>query len=196
MTYDYYVVLGAIAALIGFLGYIPYYRNILIGNTKPHPFTWVGFALMLGITFAAQVATGAGPGAWVNGISALGVSGIAILAFWKGEKDITMFDWVCFAGALLAILLWRLTSDPLWAVIIITIADVVSFAPTYRKAYYKPYEETVSLFGLSALKYLVSLFALRSLSVTTLLFPVSLVISNALFVAMIIFRRRQLAGKK
>ena len=191
MTYDYHIVLGLIAAAVGFAGYIPYYRDILRGTTKPHPFTWLGFGLMIGITFVAQTLTGAGPGAWVNGVSALGVFGIAILSFSHGEKDISLFDWVCFASALLAILLWRLTSDPMWAVIIITVADAIAFAPTYRKGFLKPREETISLFVFSSVKYSISLFALTTLNVTTMLFPLSLVISNVGFVALLYIRRRQ-----
>ena len=98
MIYDYQTILGVMAVVVGIIGYVPYYRDVLRGATKPHPFSWIGFALLLGITFFAQVATGAGPGAWVNGISALGVLGIAILALAKGERDITTLDWVCFGG--------------------------------------------------------------------------------------------------
>ena len=192
MIYDYQTILGVMAVVVGIIGYVPYYRDVLRGATKPHPFSWIGFALLLGITFFAQVATGAGPGAWVNGISALGVLGIAILALAKGERDITAFDWICFGGALLGIVLWRVTDSPLAAVVIVTVTDMVAFAPTFRKAYLKPSEETASLFVLASVKYLISLFALTSLSLTTLLFPVSLIISNSALVWMLWFRRRQL----
>ena len=192
MIYDYQTILGVMAVVVGIIGYVPYYRDVLRGATKPHPFSWIGFALLLGITFFAQVATGAGPGAWVNGISALGVLGIAILALAKGERDITAFDWICFGGALLGIVLWRVTDSPLAAVVIVTVTDMIAFAPTYRKAYAKPNEETASLFVLASVKYLISLFALTSLSLTTLLFPVSLIISNSALVWMLWFRRRQL----
>ena len=191
--YDYKVILGAIAAIIGIVGYIPYYRDILRGTTKPHPFSWIGFALLLGITFFAQVTTGAGSGAWVNGVSMIGVLGIAILSLAKGHRDISRFDWVCFLGALVGIVLWRITGNALTAVVIVTIVDMVAFAPTYRKAYLKPQEETASLFALSALKYVVSLCALASINLTTALFPVSLVVSNGGFVLMLFIRRRQLA---
>lgn len=195
MMDDYKTILGIAAVVVGLIGYVPYYRDVLRGVTKPHPFSWIGFALLLGITFVAQVVTGAGPGAWVNGISALGVLGIAILALAKGEKDITAFDWFCFGGALLGIVLWRVTSNPLAAVVIVTVTDMVAFAPTYRKAYAKPHEETASLFVLASLKYLISLFALTSLSLTTALFPVSLIVSNSALVWMLWYRRRQLAKR-
>ena len=182
---------GIIAVIVGLVGYVPYYRDVIRGTTKPHPFSWVGFALLLGITFFAQVATGAGASAWVNGVSAVGVLGIAVLSFSKGERDITHFDWICFVGGLVGIMLWRLTSNPLTAVIIVTVVDAIVFLPTYRKAYLKPNEETASLFVLSTVKYFISLFALASFNLTTALFPVSLVITNGAFVLLLMVRRRK-----
>lgn len=193
---DYKTLLGIAAVIIGLLSYIPYYRDVLRGTTKPHPFSWFAFSLLMGITFFAQILTGAGPGAWVTGISAVAVLGIAVLAVWKGHREITRFDWFCFSGALFGMVLWQATNDPLWAVVIVTVTDVIAFAPTYRKAYMKPNEETASLFAFSAAKYLVSLFALSTFNLTTALFPVSLVISNALFVALLLLRRRSLTGSK
>ncbi len=190
--YDYKAIFGIAAVVIGLVSYIPYYRDILRGTTKPHPFSWFAFALLMGITFFAQIFTGAGPGAWVTGISAIAVFGIAVLSILKGHREVTTFDWFCFAGALLGVVLWRTTDNPLWAVVIVTITDAIAFAPTYRKAYLRPHEETVSLFVLSAAKYLISLFALVSFNLSTALFPVSLVLTNTVFAIVIVYRRRQL----
>jgi len=189
MTYDYQVVLGLVASAIGIIGYIPYYRDIFRGTTKPHPFTWLGFSIPNGIAFAAQVATGGGPGAWVSAITCVGTFGIAVLAFRKGEKDITFFDWVCFGGALIGIALWKLTSDPLWAVVIVTIADLLAFGPTYRKSFVRPNEETATLYAMSVLKYAISLFALASFTLTTALFPAAMAAANVAIVFIIVLRR-------
>ena len=150
----------------------------------------------MGITFFAQVFTGAGAGAWVTGISAVAVLGIALLSLSKGDKEVTIFDWICFSGAVLGIILWRATNDPLVAVIIVVIADTIAFMPTFRKAYIRPKEETMSLFVLSAAKYVVSLLALSTFSATTALFPAVLVASNLALVLLLIVRRRQLAPSR
>ena len=190
MPHDYHVVLGLIASAIGAIGYVPYYRDIFRGTTKPHPFTWLGFSIPNGITFFAQIVSGAGAGAWVSAITAVGTGGIAVLAFRRGEKDITVFDWICFAGALLGIVLWRLTNNPLSAVVIVTIADLLAFAPTFRKGFLRPYEETTTLFAISTLKYALSLFALVTFNLTTSLFPIAMAAANAAIVLMLLARRR------
>jgi hypothetical protein len=187
---DYRVLLGFLAVLIGVIGYIPYYRDIFRGTTKPHPFTWVGFGILNAITFVAQVVTGGGPGAWVTGITTIATLGIAALAFNRGEKRITPFDWICFGGALIGIVLWKLTSDPFWAVVIVTMADLLAFAPTYRKAFLRPQEETATLYAMSVLKYGISIFALTTLHLTTAFFPVAIVLANVGIVLVLLIRRQ------
>ena len=194
MNYEYHTLLGLVAVAIGIIGYIPYYRDIFRGTTKPHPFTWVGICILNGITFVAQVITGGGPGAWVTGITTFATLGIALLAFPKGEKKITLFDWICFVGALAGIILWKLTSDPLWAVVIVTVADLFVLAPTYRKGYLRPNEETATLYGMSVLKYGISIFALTTISVTTVLFPVAITLFNLGMVVLLLVRRRVLSS--
>lgn len=189
---DYHAILGFIAVAIGVVGYVPYYRGIFRGTTKPHPFTWVGFGLLNAITFVAQVATGGGPGAWVTALTTVATFGIAILAFRQGEKNITVFDWICFIGALLGIALWKMTSDPFLAVVVVTIADLLAFAPTFRKAFLRPFEETTALYLMSVIKYSISIFALTTLSLTTAFFPIAITLANAAIVILLVVRQRQL----
>ncbi|OGG53175.1 hypothetical protein A2851_03635 [Candidatus Kaiserbacteria bacterium RIFCSPHIGHO2_01_FULL_53_29] len=192
MIYDYHIVLGFISVVVGILGYIPYFRDIYRGKTKPHVFTWVIFALLNAIVFFGQVSAGAGAGAWVSAITVLGCSAIALTAFFRGEREITKTDWLCFIGALLGIVLWRITDEPLTAVVVVTVVDVFAFAPTFRKSYMKPHEETISTYVLSTLKYVLGIAALGSFNATTLLFPVAVCLLNSSLVTMLFIRRRQL----
>ena len=183
---------GIISVILAILGYIPYYRNIFRGTIKLHPFTWFGFALLNGITFVVQLVTGGGAGAWVTLVTTIGTLGIFLLSITKGEKDITRFDVICFIGALLSIIMWKLTSNPLSAVIIVVIADVLTFLPTYRKAYLRPYQETATLYCMSVIKYVVSIFALTTFTLTTALFPIAIALANLLIVVILVTRRMYL----
>lgn len=80
--------------------------------------------------------------------------------------------------------------------ILITVIDTLGFAPTFRKAYHKPQEETLITFALSAVKFVISIVALSNYSTVTVLYPASLVLMNGLFVAMLIIRRKQLGITK
>lgn len=193
---DYKIVLGIAAVIISFVGYIPYFRDIINKKTKPHVFSWFIWSLSGGIGFFAQIISGAGSGAWIMGLGFAISAIIAILAFRQGEKTITLSDWLAFIGALLGLVLWRLTDNPLLAIIFITLTDILAFAPTFRKAYHKPYEETFISWFFSSFKFLLALAATQSYSLTTVLYPIYLFLSNGTFALMLLVRRKVLDNIK
>ncbi len=187
---NYKVALGVLATALGLIGYVPYFRDIFKGKTKPHVFSWFVWGLLTAIAFFAQIAKGGGAGAWVTGVTAIACFVIAGLALKYGEKQITTTDRLSFVGAILGIILWRLTDSPLLAVVLVTVIDALGFLPTFRKAYYKPNEETASTFLLSSIKFIFGILALESFNLTTWLYPASLILMNGAFVVMVVWRRK------
>jgi hypothetical protein len=185
-------VLGIAAIVIGVYSYIPYFRDILAGTTKPHAFTWFVWFLLTALAYGAQVSDGAGAGAWVTGFTAVVALAVTITALKVALQNIVALDWVFFVGSLAALGLWLLTKDPVGSVVLITLIDALAFVPTFRKSFHKPQEETASTYALSALKFGVSLAALNAITLTTTLYPISLVVTNGLFVAMVTWRRKRL----
>ncbi len=95
--------------------------------------------------------------------------------------------------ALSSLPLWYFTSDPLWAVVVLTTVDVLGFGPTIRKAYVSPHSESLPFFMLFAIRNMLVIGAVESYSATTVLFPAVIALVCILLVAMIIYRRRVLA---
>lgn len=189
---DYKNILGIVATLIAFIAYIPYFRDIFANKTKPHAFSWFVWGVLTAIAFFGQIAGGAGAGAWVTGFTALVCFIISFFGFRKGSSNIVLIDWISLLGAGIALLLWAVTKNPLLSVILITITDAFGFFPTFRKSFSRPQEETVSTFFLSGLKFIFAILALRTVSVITALYPLSLVLMNWIFVLMLIIRRKQI----
>lgn len=184
--------LGITAIIIGLIGYVPYFRTIFSGKTKPHAFTWLVWGILTTIAFGGQVVGNGGSGAWVTGFTAFISFTIFVLALAKGKKDFPSADWLCLAGCMVGLALWAITGNPLAAIILITVIDMLAFAPTFRKSYSKPYSEPAFTYSLSGIKFLVALFALQQLSAVTVLYPASLVLTNGAFVALLVVRRSQL----
>lgn len=184
--------LGLIAIVIGFIGYVPYFRTIFSGKTKPHAFTWLVWGILTAIAFGGQIVSKGGAGAWATGFTAFISFTIFILALAKGQKDFPLADWLCLGGCVAALGLWAVTNNPLTAIILITVIDMLAFVPTFRKSYSRPESEPAFTYILSGLKFLVSLFALQKLSAVTVLYPASLVLTNGLFVAMILLQGKRL----
>src|SRR5688500_6817176 len=104
--------------------------------------------MMETIAFFAQLAKGGGAGTWVTSSSAVVALFIAIMALKRKDKQIVFFDWVALVGAVIGIILWQITNNQLMAIISVTVADALAFIPTFRKSYHKPYEETLTEYGL------------------------------------------------
>lgn len=190
---EYKAALGIIAVIVGLIGYVPYFRDIFANKTKPHAFSWLVWGVLTAIAFGGQIVGKAGAGAWVTGVTALVCFTIFILSLSKGVKDFPLVDWLCLLGAVFSLGLWAITKNPLTAIVLITVIDMLAFVPTFRKSYKEPYSETSFTYMMSGLKFLVSFFALRTYSFVTVLYPLSLVVTNGAFVIMTNTRRRRIA---
>lgn len=186
---EYQIILGVVSAILALVGYVAYFREIFFGNTKPHGFSWLIWGILNTLVFFASTSQGGGAGAWVVGISAVLNFVIFGVALFRGEEEITRIDKMCLIAAFLGITFWALTSDPAWSIVIISIVDLVGFIPTFRKAYKRPWEESITIFALSDVSFAISLFALQAVNVTTFLYPATLVVANTVFVAMVLYRR-------
>ena len=183
-------ILSAIAIILTFIAFIPYIRSILQGKTKPHAFSWIIWASVTFIVFLAQLADKGGVGAWPIGVSGIITLYVAILAYLKkSDHMITKIDWLFFIIAMASLPFWYFTSNPLWAVVILTTVDLLGFAPTFRKAYRYPYEEQLIFFVLITSRNLIAIMALEHYSLTTILFPAATALACILFIQMVMVRR-------
>lgn len=192
---DYHVAFGAVALALTFVAFFLYVRDTLWRGTKPHPFTWFLITVIDSTVFVAQVLHGGGPGTWAVGMGALLAGFTFVLTLKYGEKQITKIDWACLGIALMGIATWIVTSNALLAVVLASVSDVVVKAPTFRKSYLRPDEESVSVWSVDIVLYSLSIVALSSITWTTALFPAEIVLTNVLLVDMILLRRRTLAAR-
>ena len=86
-------IVGVIAVLLTFSGYIPYIRDIMNGKTKPHIFSWFLWGFVTTIVFILQIYGHAGIGAFVTLAAAIMCFVVIILGFkYKSTSDITKTD--------------------------------------------------------------------------------------------------------
>ena len=187
-------VIGIVAVILAFIGYIPYIRDTLKGKTKPHIYSWFIWGLVTAIAFALQISDKAGVGSLVTLAAALISFGIFFLGLRYGNKQITKSDKLFFFLALLSIVIWIFAKQPVISVILVSSIDMLGFAPTIRKSWNDPFSETLFSYLLNTFRHGLSIFALANYSIITWLYPVSWSLANGLFSLMLIVRRRQWAG--
>lgn len=188
-------ILGIVATILVFIGYIPYTRDIIRGKTKPHMYSWFLWSFITFIVFALQVSGGAGSGAFVTLAAALCCFVVIILGFiYKSKVEVVWIDTVFLVLAIIALGLWLIAKQPILSTILTTIIDLLAFAPTVRKSWNKPHSETLVFYYLNTFRFGLATVALQKYSIVTALYPITWAITNCLFALMLVMRRKQVAS--
>lgn len=184
-------VLSALAMALTFIAFVPYFRSILAGTTRPHVFSWVIWGTNTSVAFVATLSAGGGAGAWAVGFSAAITLAVAAMA-WARRADvhITRADWLFFLAGLAAIPLWFVASDPLWAIVLVTAVELLGFGPTMRKSWHQPWSEPVSFLAILIVRNALVIAALEQRTLTTLLFPAAMAGACLLLIGILVLRRR------
>ncbi len=183
--------MGTLAMVLTFIAYWPYIRQMHRKVVKPHVFSWVVWAIATLVVFSAQLEDNAGWGAWPIGLSGVITGYIAYLAYRLSPRTIiTRADWFFLTASLSSLPLWYFSSNPFWAVVILTMVDLFGFGPTFRKAYHKPYEENINYFAIFTVRNVLVILALENLSPTTVLFPAAVGVGCLMLIVLLVVRRR------
>ncbi|MDE2399685.1 MAG: hypothetical protein KGL67_01600 [Patescibacteria group bacterium] len=180
--------IAIIAALVAIAGNAPYLRDVLLEKVKPHPYTWLVWSIVSGVTFFGQFAKGAGVGALPTAVAEIFTLIIFVFSLRYGFKNIKKIDTYFLIFALLGLIPWVLTKDPTISVIIVVAIDLIAFIPTLRKTWHYPKTEAPILYGSNVLRHILTLFSLQAYNVATVLHSISMIITNSLMVAFIFFR--------
>ena len=166
------ILLSNLAIAITLVAFVPYILQIFKGKVRPHVISWLIWGVSTLVIFIAQLLDGAGVGAWPIGVSAALTLTVALLAFWRRtDTEVDGKDKLTLLVSVLALPVWYLTAEPLYAVAILTLVDLSGFLPTLRKINRDPYSESVIFFALFAVRNLLVLLALEHYSAVTMLFP-------------------------
>lgn len=182
-------IIAVIAALVAFGGNIPYLRGVISKRITPHPYTWLVWSTVSGITLFGQIAKGAGIGALPTAIAEAFTIVIFLFSLQYGFKNVVKSDNYFLAVALLGLIPWIITKDPTFSVVIAVSIDLVAFVPTIRKTWLKPTTETPALYGANVIRHVLTLFSLQTYNIATTLHSVAMIVTNSIMTTIILRRK-------
>lgn len=186
-------IISAVAVTLTFISYIPYYRDILRGTTRPHLVSWSLWGLLSLLLIVLQLRGGAGYATWVTAAAGMLCGGVILLSFKDASKVITNHDLLVAALSLIAIGFWWFVDQPVISMIFVILADGLAFIPTVRKSWHNPHSETMSLYAINTVRFFLVLIAVENYTFLSSVWPLFWLWMNALFVCMLYLRRKRLS---
>ncbi len=182
-------VLSIIATLIAFVGIIPYLIDTIKSKVKPHPYTWLVWSIVTGVTFLGGVEQGAGIAAMPVGVAELLTIIIFLFSLKNGFKNIKEEGKYFLITALLGLIPWIITRNATISIVIMVLIDVIAFIPTFRKTWQYPETEKSGLYLSNVVRHILILLSLQSYNIATMLHSIVMLVTNSLMM-WIIGRKR------
>jgi hypothetical protein len=188
-------VLGVLAGAIGVADTVPYVRDILRGNTRPHRGTWLIWGVLALVVCMSQRADGASWSLIMAGTQAIVTSLIFLLAIRHGEGGVSAIEIAMIAVAGGGVVGWILADEPIVATACVVAADLIGAAMMLPKTYRDPESETLATFALASLGGALAVGAVGVVDVSLLLYPVYFCLVNGALAVLIHQRRRVLSPR-
>ncbi|MBP7804624.1 MAG: hypothetical protein KA052_00160 [Candidatus Pacebacteria bacterium] len=185
--------LGVLSGALIALSAIPYIRDIYRGKTTPQRMTWFIWIVLLTIAFFAQVAEG---GTWsliTTFVDWLGVLIIFILSIKHGVGGTSKLDIAALIGACIGLILWYLTNNPMYALVITIVIDFFGGFLTMVKTHKDPHSETAVAYMICGTGGLLGAISVGKWDIALIIFPLWICLFNYTIGIISIVGKRKLA---
>jgi uncharacterized membrane protein len=172
------VFFGILTAILPLVAAIPYIRDILRKKTKPQRASFLIWAILGLIAFFTQLAEGAEWSLLLPAADTLAVVVIFLLAIRYGMGGFNKEDKLALGFAVLGLVLWYLTNEPLVALIITIMIDATATVLTVHKTYKNPHTETFISWFLATMSGFTAIFAVGEMDPTLLAYPIYIFLAN------------------
>ena len=183
-----------IAASIRILAGLLYIKSILKGKTRPSAVSWLIWSVSPFIAFfAATFSEGFKLASLVT--LALGISPLLVFITASVTKNhlfkLTLPDLICGILAIISLICWLITKNPILTISFAILADLISTVPTLKKSYYYPDTEYAPTYILGILAMSITLLANKETTNYSLIYPTYILLMNLLVASIIITRKNK-----
>ena len=133
--------LGAVAVLLGLVGYPIYLRGILRGSVRPSIASWTAWWCSTLVVAGGQIAAGAGWGMALTGAQLVGLGTVVVASTRRSRWQPTRLDYVCVGCAVAGAAISIVVGDPTAAVLACVAGNIAAGTPTYLTVARRPQDE-------------------------------------------------------
>jgi hypothetical protein len=177
--------LGALAAVTGIAGTVPYVRDTLRGATRPHRGAWLVWSVLAAVAFVSQRADGGSWSVMMCGVGAAMNALVFALAVHYGSGAVTASEGLLLLVAAAGLAGWAIADDPVLATACATAADLAGILMIVPKSWCDPDSETLSTYALASLGGALAIGAAGPASASLLLYPVYYCLANGALALML-----------
>jgi hypothetical protein len=186
--------LGVLAGLLSVANMVPYVRDTIRGETRPHRGTWLIWGSLAIVVWLSQRADGASWSLMLASGQVVLNSIVVLLAIRRGEGGMSAPEAAMLGVAGGGVIGWIVADQPIVAIACVIAADLVATALMAPKTYRDPGSETLVTYVGASVAGALAAGAVGALDVSLLLYPVYYCLVNIAIAILINHRRGALAG--
>jgi len=188
---DIYKIFGLLTGVVIFVGYIPYIKDTLLRKTQPHRTSWLIWSILGGIAFFSQLSKGAGNSLWLPGVQTFAVLIVFGLSIKFGMGGLSKMDIFSLLVAGIGVVVWILTKEALFALLITVFVDLIGGFLSVVKSYKNPESETLITWILDGIAGLLAMVAVGKMDWILLIYPLYMFLVNLAVVMAIILGKNK-----
>jgi len=181
-----HTILVTVSSLFVCCAYIVYAVAIWKGAAKPHRTTRFVVLLIEALTTATLFAQGNTTAIWLSGAFTLCSTVTFVLSLKNGMGGWATTDLLCLTIALVGILCWKITANPLTGLFFSIAADFSGCIPTLIKTYKYPQTEVWTFYGIGLLAVILNMIAIEKWTVGEYAYPLYIMLINTAMIILIL----------
>ncbi len=184
---------GILSGVLTIVGYLPYIRDTLRRQTRPHRASWLIWSVLGSLSFASQVYEGATASLWFAFVQVAGTILVFVLSIWLGAgRYLSRKNRLIFLAALIGLMAWYMTESAVYTLAITISISLLGGSVTVLKAYEDPGSETLSTWAIMLAASVFAVLSVGQIDWVILAYPLYLLtLYSAIILAMILGRARQ-----
>lgn len=189
ITFSWYDIFAIISWVLVFASSFRYMYSIIKGKTKPNVVGWLLYQIATLCVLVSSYDLGAMSTIVASFAYTINQLIIIWLAFRYGYAKMNRVEWIFFGVSILSLIVWIFLDHSLYLLLINTFIDAMGALAIFVKLYKHPESEDTIAWFIAMISWMFSVLAVQEASVTELVYPYYLLISNAA-IWMLCFRKK------